>query len=231
MAILPNLKILQKRFNYQFKDTALLDTALTHRSASNEHNERLEFLGDAILGAVIADQLFTQFAEADEGQLSRLRSFLVKEKALFEIAQELQLGDFLRLGSGELKSGGFRRASILSDAFEAIIGAVYLDNGFETARQFILNLYQSRIQALSLDMAKKDPKTQLQEWLQARNFDTPVYEVVRSNGKDHAKTYWVNCHVSYQSLQAEGEGSGRRKAEQAAAAKILEKINNESVEK
>jgi ribonuclease III len=231
MAILPNLKILQKRFDYQFKNTRLLDTALTHRSASNEHNERLEFLGDAILGAVIADQLFNQFAQADEGQLSRLRSFLVKEKALFELAQELQLGDFLRLGSGELKSGGFRRASILSDAFEAIIGAVYLDAGFETARQFILNLYQTRIQALSLDMAKKDPKTQLQEWLQARNFDTPVYEVVRANGKDHAKTYWVNCHVSYQSLQAEGEGSGRRKAEQAAAAKILEKINNESVEK
>ncbi len=226
MSVKPNLKILQKRLNYQFQSLPLLESALTHRSASNQHNERLEFLGDAILGSVIAEQLFQQFPKADEGQLSRLRSFLVKEKALFELAQELELGDFLRLGGGELKSGGFRRASILSDTFEAIIGAVYLDSNFDVTRVYILALYQSRLDALSLDMAKKDPKTRLQEWLQARNHEIPVYEVVRSSGKDHAKTYWVNCTVNYLSLEAEGHGSGRRKAEQDAAAKILEQLAN-----
>jgi len=226
MSVTPDLKILQRRLNYQFGDSKLLATALTHRSANSQHNERLEYLGDAVLGSIIAAQLFSQFPRADEGQLSRLRAFLVKEKALFEIAQELELGDFLKLGSGELKSGGFRRASILSDAFEAIIGAVYLDSDFATVQSFVLNLYQSRLQSLSLDMAKKDPKTRLQEWLQARGAGTPEYEVIRSSGKDHAKTYWVSCCVDYQSLKIEGSGASRRKAEQDAASKILEKILN-----
>ncbi len=224
MSVKPDLKILQKAILYQFNDISLLTRALTHRSAKSQHNERLEFLGDAILGSVIAAQLFTQFPKADEGKLSRLRAFLVKEKALFEIARELDLGDYIQLGSGELKSGGFRRASILSDAFEALIGAVYLDSDFSVARDFILNLYQTRLDSLSMEMAQKDPKTQLQEWLQARNIETPVYEVVRSQGKDHAKTYWVKCEVNYQSLVSEGTGASRRKAEQSAATEILEKI-------
>ncbi|TQV86675.1 ribonuclease III [Aliikangiella coralliicola] len=222
----PNLKHLQKKLDYQFKDIGLLEKALTHRSAAGRHNERLEFLGDAILGSIIAHQLYLQFPKADEGQLSRLRAFLVKEKALFELAQELDLGDFLRLGSGELKSGGYRRASILSDAFEAIIGAVYLDSDFIATQTFVLNLYRNRLGALSLDMAQKDPKTRLQEWLQARNIEIPEYEVTRSVGKDHAKTYWVNCKVNYNELIAEGKGASRRKAEQDAAEKILEKISN-----
>jgi len=226
MAVSPNLGVLQKTISYRFKDISLLKLALTHRSAKSPHNERLEFLGDALLGSVIASQLYLQFPVSDEGKLSRLRAFLVKEKALFEIAQELQLGDFLRLGSGELKSGGFRRASILSDVFEALIGAVFLDSDFSVVRDFILNLYQSRLASLSLDMAQKDPKTLLQEWLQARNIETPVYEVVRSNGKDHAKMYWVKCQVNYHSLVSEGQGPSRRKAEQSAAEKILEKIDS-----
>lgn len=226
MSPLPNLKILQKKISYTFADIKQLETALTHRSASSNHNERLEFLGDAILGNVIAHQLFQQFPGADEGQLSRLRAFLVKEKALFELAQELDIGDFLRLGSGELKSGGFRRASILSDAFEAIIGAVYLDSDFVTTKKFILNLYHKKLSTLSLEMAQKDPKTRLQEWLQARNVETPVYQVIRSSGKDHAKVYWVSCRVNYKGLESEGQGFSRRKAEQDAATKIMEKISN-----
>lgn len=227
MSITPNLKRLQNKLGYQFNDLQSLQLALTHRSASSNHNERLEYLGDAILGSIIAHQLYAQFPQANEGQLSRLRSFLVKEKALFELAQTLDLGDFLRLGSGELKSGGFRRASILADTFEAIIGAVYLDSDFETAQKFVLAIYQSKLDSLSLEKAQKDPKTRLQEWLQARNIETPEYTVVRSHGKDHAKTYWVKCQVSYQALESEGQGPSRRKAEQDAATKILEKIVND----
>ncbi|MET1254753.1 ribonuclease III [Aliikangiella maris] len=227
MSVSPNLKYLQKKLNYQFNELPILQMALTHRSASSQHNERLEYLGDAVLGSIIAHQLYLQFPQADEGQLSRLRSFLVKEKALYELAQQINLGDYLNLGSGELKSGGFRRASILSDAFEAIIGAVYLDSDFISTQQFVLGLYQEKLAKLSLDMAQKDPKTRLQEWLQARNFETPEYEVIRSTGKDHAKSYWVSCNVEYQSIKTEGFGASRRKAEQDAAAKVLEKLVND----
>lgn len=226
MAISGSLKRLQSKLSYQFNDTNKLEIALTHRSASSNHNERLEYLGDAILGSIVAHQLYCQFPDANEGQLSRLRSFLVKEKALFELAQSLELGDFLKLGGGELKSGGFRRASILADTFEAIIGAVYLDSDFVTTQKFVLAIYSSKLESLSLDMAQKDPKTRLQEWLQARNIETPEYEVVRSSGKDHAKTYWVKCKVSYRSIELEGQGASRRKAEQDVAAKILEMITN-----
>ena len=164
----PNLALLQKNINYQFNNSALLTQAVTHRSAHHLHNERLEFLGDAILGNVIALALYLKFPKADEGKLSRLRAFLVKEKALAELANELDFSQFLILGSSELKSGGFRRDSILSDTFEAIIGAVLLDSDYETASQYILGLYQSKIESLSLEMAQKDPKTRLQEWLQSR---------------------------------------------------------------
>ncbi len=221
MSIKPNLDLLQNAINYKFNDLSLLKQALTHRSAHHKHNERLEFLGDAVLGSVIANALYEKFPKADEGQLSRLRAFLVKEKALSELATELNFSQFLILGSGELKSGGFRRASILSDTFEAIIGAVLLDSDYQIVQQYILNIYQNKLVALSLDMAEKDPKTKLQEWLQARSHPTPVYDVVRSSGKDHAKTYWVMCRLGFQNIKVEGYGASRRKAEQDAASKAM----------
>jgi ribonuclease III len=224
MSVIPNIKFLQKKLDYHFSDEGYLQLALTHRSASAKHNERLEYLGDAVLGNVIAHQLYLLFPKANEGELSRLRSVLVKEKALFELAQELEIGDYIKLGGGELKSGGFRRASILSDTLEAIIGAVYLDSDFEKVQNFLLNIYKRKLTELSLDMAKKDPKTRLQEWLQSRNINIPDYEVVRSSGKDHAKIYWVSCKIKYKSLSSEGQGASRRKAEQNAAEKILEKL-------
>ncbi len=227
MSVKPNIRYLQEKLGYQFNDVSKLEQALTHRSAHNQHNERMEFLGDAILGSIISQQLYQQFPQVDEGQLSRLRSFLVQEKALFEIAQTLDIGDFLNLGSGELKSGGFRRASILSDALEAIIGAIYLDSDFLQVQTCVLNIYQEKLKNLSLDMAKKDPKTQLQEWLQARNLEIPDYHVVRDEGKEHAKTYWVECKVAYKNMQSEGKGNSRRKAEQDAANLILGMIINE----
>jgi len=228
MSTKPNLPLLQKYIGYQFNDLSLLSQALTHRSAHFNHNERLEFLGDAVLGNVIATALYEKFPKADEGQLSRLRAFLVKEKALSELANQLNFSQFLILGSGELKSGGFRRDSILSDTFEAIIGAVLLDSDYQTAQSYILKLYDEKFSKLSLEKAQKDPKTRLQEWLQSKGHQTPEYEVVRSSGKDHAKSYWVNCKVEYQQLQVEGQGDSRRKAEQAAASKAIEKIQMEN---
>ncbi len=224
MSVKPNLTALQKNLGYQFSNQDLLKQALTHRSAHYLHNERLEFLGDAILGSVIANTLYNKFPKADEGQLSRLRAFLVKEKALAELAQVLNLGTYLTLGSGELKSGGFRRASILSDAFEAIIGAVMLDSGYLQTEIYILNLYQEKLQSMSIDMASKDPKTTLQEWLQSRGHKTPEYEVSNSMGKDHAKRYWVECQVEFQSISLTGQGASRKKAEQDAASKVLDKV-------
>lgn len=227
MALLSNIKFLQQALGYQFSDPQLLIQALTHRSAASEHNERMEFLGDAVLGNVIAETLFRRFPQADEGQLSRLRAFLVKEKALFERAQFLDIGNYLRLGGGELKSGGFRRASILADAFEAILGAIYLDSDFDRVRQVIISQYQELFDQLTLDMAQKDPKTRLQEWLQARNISTPDYQVVEEKGKDHAKIYWVSCQLTYKDLSSLGKGASRRKAEQDAASKLLEELLNE----
>jgi len=225
------LKLIQKTIGYQFLQPKLLLQALTHRSAHHQHNERLEYLGDAVLGSVIATQLYQQFPKADEGQLSRLRSFLVKEKALSELANQLNFSQFLILGSGELKSGGFRRDSILSDTFEAIIGAVLLDSDYLTAQSYILNLYQKKLAEISLDKAKKDPKTLLQEWLQGRGYKTPEYTVVDSKGKDHAKLYWVSCQVDYHQIEVTGQGSSRRRAEQAAAEKLMYQIASESDKK
>ena len=217
---------LQKRLSYQFKEKKLLTQALTHRSAQGAHNERLEFLGDSILGFVIAAKLYQLFPEANEGQMTRLRAKLVKEKSLAELANELQLGELLKLGSGELKSGGFRRASILSDAFEAILGAIYLDGGLASSEQVIHHLYHSRYQSLSLSMAEKDPKTRLQEWLQSRKKELPDYQVFKTDGQDHNKIYWVRCSLqqpeSKDKQMTEANGSSRRKAEQSAAKKMLE---------
>lgn len=231
MANEQQLKLIQKAIGYQFNDPQLLIQALTHRSAHHQHNERLEYLGDAILGSVIATQLYQQFPKADEGQLSRLRSFLVKEKALSELATQLNFSQFLILGSGELKSGGFRRDSILSDTFEAIIGAVLLDSDYLTAQSYILNLYRKKLSEISLEKAQKDPKTRLQEWLQGRGYNTPEYIVVDSKGKDHAKLYWVNCELDFKNIKVTGQGSSRRRAEQAAAEKAIQQIAMETDKK
>jgi ribonuclease-3 len=221
------IEALQRALDYRFQCVELLEQALTHRSAKGAHNERLEFLGDSVLGFVTAALLYAQFPKASEGQLTRLRAQLVKEKTLAEIARELELGELLRMGGGELKSGGYRRASILSDALEALFGAIYLDGGIAAAEHSIKQLYQNRIQSLSLESALKDSKTRLQEWLQSRKQALPDYQVTKEEGQDHNKVYWVQCHVKSHSLTTEGNGSSRRKAEQQAAAKMMKLLLNE----
>ena len=216
---------LAKSVGYQFKDPRLLDIAVTHRSAGSGNNERLEFLGDAVLGQVVAEWLYRSFPESDEGQLSRLRASLVKREALADIARELALGDFLRLGSGELKSGGFRRGSILADALEAVFGAVLVDGGFEACRDCIHRLYAQRFENISVVDELKDPKTRLQEYLQSRKLALPEYEMVRVTGKAHNQLFDVECRVIALDLACVGQGSSRRKAEQAAAVRMLEQFN------
>ncbi|WP_223669533.1 ribonuclease III [Kangiella shandongensis] len=210
-----------RHLGYQFSDQQLITKALTHRSASNNHNERLEFLGDAVLGMVIAKALFAKFPKVDEGQLSRMRSSLVKGKTLAVIAKEIDLGDYITLGEGELKSGGFRRASILADAFEAVIGAVYLDAGFEQTNQLILQLYGDRLTEMNPADAQKDAKTRLQELLQSRRLSLPEYELLSVSGEPHEQTFEVVCFISEKSIKTLGKGSSRRNAEQLAAEKAL----------
>lgn len=219
------LLVLSKRLGHIFKDASLLDVAITHRSANQNHYERMEFLGDAILNMVISDTLYTKFPEATEGQLSRLRASLVKGDNLSKHAKALELGEYLRLGSGELKSGGFRRKSILADVFESIIGAIYLDAGFDVARQFILNIFQQQIAAVDLSQNLKDPKTQLQELLQAQGHELPTYEIQSTSGKAHNQTFQVSCEVKVLPAPVIGTGTSRRKAEQAAAKQVLEMLN------
>ncbi|NVK21084.1 MAG: ribonuclease III [Kangiellaceae bacterium] len=216
-----------RRLGYQFSDQKLFKKALTHRSATNYHNERLEFLGDAILGMVIAEYLFERFPSADEGQLSRLRSMLVRGKTLAKIAKELEVGDNLHLGEGELKSGGFRRESILADAFEAIIGAIYLDSDFQTVKRITLEIYHDRLQNLSLQMVEKDPKTRLQEWLQSKKMELPLYELLKVTGEAHQQTFEVKCFINEKDLTTLGSGASRRTAEQQAAEKALKLMNVE----
>ena len=216
---------LAKSVGYQFTDPRLLDIAVTHRSAGSGNNERLEFLGDAVLGQVVAEWLYRSFPESDEGQLSRLRASLVKREALAGIARELALGDFLRLGSGELKSGGFRRDSILADALEAVFGAVLVDGGFEACRDCIHRLYAQSFENISVVDELKDPKTLLQEYLQSRQLALPEYEMVRVTGKAHNQLFDVECRVAALDLVCMGQGSSRRKAEQAAAVRMLEQFN------
>ena len=215
---------LMKQIGYCFKDESLLLNALTHRSVGQHNNERLEFLGDAILGMVIADELFQRFPESSEGEMSRLRASLVKGETLSELARDLSLGDYLKLGPGELKSGGFRRDSILADAFEAILAAVYLDSDLETCRNLILRQLESRLDSVSPDTVTKDPKTQLQEYMQARHLSLPVYDVINVAGKAHAQTFTVECRLESGDVVT-AIGSSRRKAEQAAASQLLEKMN------
>ncbi|MGI9292914.1 MAG: ribonuclease III [Pseudomonadales bacterium] len=215
------------RVGHTFDDSALLQQALTHRSYGSNNNERLEFLGDSILNYIITQQLFTQFPELREGDLSRMRASLVKGVTLAELARELRLGDHLLLGSGELKSGGRKRDSILADAFEALVGALYLDAGFATTEAFLLREYASRLAKLDLQAVDKDPKTQLQEILQSRQLSLPTYRVVAESGAAHAVHFVVACEICLLPNAAQGEGSSRREAEQNAAHMALELLGHE----
>ena len=210
-----------------FSDLGLLERALTHRSASGINNERFEFLGDSILGFVIADELFARFEQADEGQLSRLRAGLVKRETLAEIARELKLGPSLNLGAGELRSGGQMRDSILADALEAIFAAIYQDAGYRTVRKVVVQLYAERLASLSLDTQQKDPKTLLQEYLQANRYDLPEYEIITTSGSQHEQLFEVSCRQKQLGKRVAASGGSRRKAEQAAALKMLKMIGDE----
>jgi len=215
-------KKLCRALAYQFRDSRLIVQALTHRSIGSKNNERLEFLGDAVLGCIIADELFHRFPAATEGELTRLRASLVKGATLAVIGRELNLGDCLRLGSGELKSGGFRRDSILACGVEAILGAVYIDGGFEATKALILRLYQQRLEAVSPETAKKDSKTRLQELLQSRQQALPIYEQTSVEGESHDQIFHVVCRAKGLDELAKGKGTSRRKAEQDAARKAYQ---------
>lgn len=212
---------INKHFGYSFDNHALLKQALTHRSAAKAHNERLEFLGDAILGMVIAELLYQRFPNQPEGKLTRMRASLVKGVTLANIAQRVGLGDYLFLGPGELKSGGHRRASILADVVEAILGAIYLDSDMETVRAVTLHILQQDIEALDPAQTAKDSKTQLQEFLQSRKLALPAYDVVSVSGKEHDQTFVVSCQSAASSEVTKGSGPSRRRAEQDAAQQML----------
>lgn len=217
----PDLERLQRKLGHDFSDPALLEEALTHRSFGLPNNERLEFLGDSVLNCVISIALCARFGEMREGELSRLRASLVRQEGLHRVALELDLGEALRLGEGEMKSGGFRRPSILADALEAIFAAVYLDAGFETARGVIDRLYAQAIADIDPAIALKDPKTALQEYLQARKLALPAYETVRVLGEAHSQEFEVRCAVDALGVSATGRGASRRAAEQQAAEQTL----------
>ena len=218
---------LQRKLGYTCNHQELLQQALTHRSASSKHNERLEFLGDSILSYVIANALYHRFPRVDEGDMSRMRATLVRGNTLAELAREFELGECLRLGPGELKSGGFRRESILADTVEALIGGVFLDSDIQTVEKLILNWYQTRLDEISPGDKQKDPKTRLQEYLQGRHLPLPTYLVVQVRGEAHDQEFTIHCQVSGLSEPVVGTGSSRRKAEQAAAEQALKKLELE----
>jgi len=209
--------MLCRQLGYEFIDPQLLQRALTHRSYAPEHNERLEFLGDSILGCVIAKHLYGSFPQLSEGELSRMRSSLVREETLVVLARQLDLGNQLRLGEGERKSAGFRRPSILADAVEALIGAVFLDGGFASAEQVVLKLYMPYLEKVDVQTLGKDAKTMLQEYLQGRHIPLPSYTVIATQGAAHAQSFHVECTIASLKITARGEGSSRRNAEQQAA--------------
>jgi len=210
---------------HQFRQTNLLEQALTHRSYSRQHNnERLEFLGDSILNLIISNHIFERFSAADEGDLSRIRASLVKEETLAQVALQINLGDYIHLGGGELKSGGFRRASILSDALEALIGAIYLDSDYAQTEAAVLHLYQDQLQNVDAGANLRDPKTRLQEYLQSNKNSLPSYQVEQITGKSHDQVFTVSCKLTDLDMQSNGKGSSRKKAEQQAAQKILDKL-------
>ena len=216
------LQLLQTRLGYTFQDAGLLQQALTHRSHSSLHNERLEFLGDSILNCVVASVLYERFSSIDEGDLSRLRANLVKQQSLYEIAQKLELSQFLRLGEGELKSGGFRRPSILADTLEALLGAIFLDAGFNAARDVIRAFYIPILDSVDPRTLGKDAKTLLQEFLQSKKISLPTYNVVATHGAAHSQEFEIECLVPKLGIQVYGRGGSRRAGEQAAAKLALE---------
>lgn len=212
-----DLSPLQERLGYQFKKAELLNQALTHRSHSKKNNERLEFLGDSILNCVVAEMLYERYSDLDEGDLSRVRANLVKQQALYEIAQTLSLSDYLRLGEGELKSGGFRRPSILADTLEAITGAIFMDGGFEAAKVSLRKLYSIILEYVDPKTLGKDDKTLLQECLQSYQLPLPAYNVTGTTGAAHNQQFEVECLIPSHKVAVKGEGASRRAAEQAAA--------------
>ncbi|HXI48085.1 MAG TPA: ribonuclease III [Steroidobacteraceae bacterium] len=217
----------ERTFGHVFNTPALCHTAVTHRSAGADHNERLEFLGDSILNCAVARLLFDAHPLADEGALSRLRASLVSGDTLAQIAGNLGLGDYLRLGQGELKSGGFRRASILADALEAMFGAIFLDAGFDTAAAAVARIMGPKMTDMPAADALKDPKTRLQEVLQARGLALPTYTLTAVGGDPHAQSFTVTCDVPVFGIAAVGEGASRRRAEQLAAAKVIDLLPDE----
>jgi len=215
------LAALQQRLQHTFRDPALLAQALTHRSFSSEHNERLEFLGDSVLNLAVAGLLYERLADQAEGDLSRVRANLVKQETLHQLALGLGLSEAIRLGEGEARSGGSKRPSILADALEAVIGAVYLDEGFASAQTLVRRLFQAVEITPQMQAAAKDPKTELQEWLQGRRMKLPVYRVAGTLGAAHKQTFEVECEIPDLGRVERGIGASRRAAEQAAAAAIL----------
>jgi ribonuclease-3 len=217
---------LQKNIDYHFSDAALLKQALTHRSVNKNNNERLEFLGDSILGCVISHELYHRFPLVDEGQLSRLRSSLVRGQTLAKLAKTLNLSETLVLGQGELKSGGFRRESIQADAFEAILGAIFLDSDYVTVSAVILKLYDELLNDVSPDDSLKDFKTQLQELLQKKGYSLPIYELIKTKGQDHNAVFYVSCHIKEFNLSVEENAKSIKRAEQACAESILGSLSS-----
>jgi len=205
------------KFGYVFRQPQLLQRALTHRSYAPEHNERMEFLGDSILGCVIAKHLYCNYPQLSEGELSRLRSSLVREETLVILAQQIGLGSYLRLGEGELKSGGFRRPSILADAMEALFGAVLLDSGFNEAEQAVLRLYVPYLETIDVQTLGKDAKTLLQEYLQGKRLPLPMYTIIAMQGEAHEQLFQVECAIPALKISTRGTGTSRRNAEQQAA--------------
>ncbi len=224
-AVQPGVDRLQQVLGYRFSDPALLRLALTHRSVARGNNERLEFLGDSVVNHIIAEHLFNHFPDAREGEMSRMRAEMVKGDTLAEVAAELGLGAHLRLGPGERRSGGHRRGSILADALEAVIGAILLDAGIARCRECVLNWFADRLETLSVTTVGKDSKTALQEYLQGRQWPLPEYILQSVDGEDHAQNFQVVCRLTQPELVAEGNGSSRRKAEQAAAADALRQLH------
>jgi len=217
-----NLEPIQQHLGYAFTDQSLLEQALTHRSHGASHNERLEFLGDSVLNCAVAALLYQRFSTIDEGDLSRVRANLVRQQTLYEIAQRIELSASMRLGEGELRSGGSRRPSILADGLEAVLGAVLIDAGFDAALAVVKRLYEPILRDVDPHTLGKDAKTLLQEWLQSRKMPLPVYAVVATHGAAHNQLFEVECAVPKLGVQALGSGASRRAAEQAAAKKALE---------
>lgn len=218
-------KALCKKLGYVFKQEDLLHRALTHRSYTPDHNERLEFLGDSVLGCVIAKHLYSSYPQLSEGELSRFRSNLVKEETLAILAQQLDLGGYLKLGEGERKSGGYCRPSILADAMEALFGAIMLDSGFAVAEKAILRLFLPYLERVEVKSLGKDSKTLLQEYLQGKHIPLPAYSIVSTQGEAHAQSFHVECDIPSLNIRTRGQGSSRRNAEQQAAQAACQQLS------